>query len=204
MLKEQMDAAIAHLEAEVRERFPGGRLLKHTFSVAETCRETARRLGRSDTAPEAAYLAGLAHDLFKDRGHDKLRELVRSESVPIDRHSWLLGGGLLHAPAAAHYLRSRLGVRDAGLLAAVYYHTTGRAGAGVLERILFCADYLDASRPKRSAEPGLESLRNKLKSSLDEVYGEVIRRKLVYTLSKGRPLHPSGVAAWNELCALKP
>ena len=116
MRANNLDAAIEHLEAEVKKRFPKDKLLKHTFSVAETCRETAQHLGRPDATPQAAYLAGLAHDLFKDWRQESLRELIRKESIPIDQHSWRLGGGLLHAPAAAQYLRKRLGIRDINII----------------------------------------------------------------------------------------
>ena len=203
MHTERLDSAIKHLEAEVRKRFRGHRLLKHTLCVAELCREAARRLGRPDAKPEAAYLAGLAHDLFKKWDCKRLRELIRTESIPIDQHSLRLGGGLLHAPAAAHYLRSQLGIRDTVALSAVYYHTTGRAGAGVLERILYCIDYLDPSREERGAEPDTEGLRERMTVSLDEVYCEIIGRKIKYTLLKPRKLHPNGIAAWNELCSQK-
>ena len=203
MQENNLDAAIEHLEIEVKKRFPKGRLLKHTYFVAELCRETARRLGHPDAKPEAAYLAGLAHDLFKDWRQEALRELIGKESIPIDEHSWRLGGGLLHAPAAAHYLSRRLGIRDTGILCAVYYHTTGRAGSNLLERILFCVDYLDPSRAARREEPDLPQLRERMVHSLNEVYREVIGRKINYTLFKKRKLHPNGIAAWNELCAQK-
>ena len=201
MRANNLDEAIEHLELEVKKRFPRGKLLKHTFSVAQTCRETAHCLERPDAAPRAAYLAGLAHDLFKDWRPENLRELIRKESIPIDQHSWRLGGGLLHAPAAAHYLWKRLGIRDTTIIASVYYHTTGRVGASILERILFCVDYLDPSRLVRESEPGLPLLREQLNHSLNEVYREIIGRKLKYTLLKKRKLHPNGIAAWNELCA---
>jgi predicted HD superfamily hydrolase involved in NAD metabolism len=201
MRANNLDEAIEHLELEVKKRFPKGKLLKHIFSVAQTCRETAQHLGRPDAKPRAAYLAGLAHDLFKDWRPEKLRELIRKESIPIDQHSWRLGGGLLHAPAAAHYLWKQLGILDTNIISTVYYHTTGRVGASILERILFCVDYLDPSRIVRESESDLHLLREQLNYSLNEVYREIIGRKLKYTLLKKRKLHPNGIAAWNELCA---
>ncbi|MEA2062420.1 MAG: HD domain-containing protein [Gemmatimonadota bacterium] len=158
-----LDTAARHLEQEVEKRFPGGsRLRKHTRNVAELSRSVAERLGQAEAPPEAAYVAGLAHDLFKGWKHENLRELINREPVPIDRYSWRFGGALLHAPPAAHYLRQRLGIRDTDLLCAVYYHTTGRAGACLLERIVYCVDYLDPSRQARPDEPGLETLREQL------------------------------------------
>jgi predicted HD superfamily hydrolase involved in NAD metabolism len=197
---EDLEAAIMHLENEVRKRFTGNRLLKHTFSVAETCRDTARRMERADVTPEAAYLAALAHDLFKDRPQDELRELILNESIPIDQHSWRIGAGLLHAPVATHYIKTRLGISKTDILSAVYFHTTGRAGACVLERILFCADYMDPSRPQRKDEPDIDDLRRRMAIDLTEIYCEIVGRKISYTQYKRRPLHPNGIAAWNELC----
>ena len=67
--------------------------------------------------------------------------------------------------------------------------------------ILFCIDYLDPSREERGAETDLNSLRERMTDSLDEVYCEIIGRKIKYTLLKKRKLHPNGIAAWNELCS---
>ena len=193
-------AAARHLEREVERRFKGKPLKRHILSVAGFARRLAESAAAGDRLPEKAYVAGLAHDLYKKHSEKQLREFLREDSVAVDEYSWILGGGLLHAPAAAHYLRTRCSITDATVLAAVYYHTTGRAGASALDKALFCADYLDPTRENHARESGVAELREKALTDLDGVYQEVLSRKLIYTIIRGRPLHPFGVQAWNDLC----
>jgi len=196
----QFDSAISHLEEEIEKRYGGKPLARHIRCVAEFAHSVAGSLIKSDSSAEKAYVAGLAHDLYKGYSHKKLHDFVANESVPVDEDSLRIGGGLLHAPAAAHYIRTRLGITDGEILSAVYYHTTGHPDATALDKILFCTDYLDPSRELRASEPDTNALSQRLLVDLDEVYRTVLSRKIAYTLAKGRPLHPNGVAAWNEIC----
>jgi len=191
---------VKYLKAEIESRFGDKGLARHSLSVAEFSRRLAESQGRPDTELEKIYLAGLAHDLFKGYGAESLELHVQAESVPADIETLRIGGGLLHGPAAAHYLRSRLGISDTELLALVYYHTTSRADANRLEKIFFCVDYLDPAREMRKSEMDAVFLREKIIESLDKVYREVLYRKIVHTLAKGKALHPNAVAAWNESC----
>lgn len=193
------DRVVEQLKAEIEKRYAGKPLARHIHSVAEFARQIAGSInGGGRGLEQKAYVAGLAHDLYKKFPEDELRQLIRRDNVPIDEHAWKFGGGLLHAPAAAHHLHAHLGVTDDEVIAAVYYHTTGRAGAGLLDRIMFCADYLDPSREIRGSEPDVEKLSRKVHKDLDGVYRTVLGRKLAHTISRGRPLHPNGIAAWNE------
>jgi len=192
--------AIEHLKAEIERRLGNKPLARHIFSVAEYSRKVAGKWRDQEVNSEKIYVAGLAHDLFKEYKEKKLRSYISAEKIPLDKHSERIGGGLLHGPAAAHYLRAELGLADRELLAAVYFHTTSRAGASTLEKILFCVDYLDPARPNRHEEPDVDSLRKRIPVALDEVYREILSRKIIHTISKGRGLHPNSVEAWNETC----
>jgi predicted HD superfamily hydrolase involved in NAD metabolism len=196
----QFDSAISYLEKEIEKRYSGKPLARHTRSVAEFARRIAGSVIKSDSLAEKAYVAGLAHDLYKGFSQKDMRELVVAESVPVDEDSLSIGGGLLHAPLAAHYIRTRLKITDDEILSAVYYHTTGRLNATTLDKILFCADYLDPWREIRATEPDVPALTKRVLVDLEEVYRTVLYRKLAYTLSKGQSLHPNGVAAWNQIC----
>ncbi|MBW7997297.1 MAG: HD domain-containing protein [Candidatus Glassbacteria bacterium] len=194
------DRVVERLKAEIEQRFGGKALARHTHSVAEFAREIAGSVdGGDERLQRKTYVAGLAHDLYRKFTEQKLRELIRRDNVPIDDDAWRFGGGLLHAPPAAHFLHAGLGVSDEAVICAVYYHTTSRAGASLLDRVLFCADYLDPSREVRNCDPDVAELSRRVLTDLDGVYREVLSRKLAHTISRGRPLHPNGIAAWNEV-----
>ena len=192
--KEQIDI----LEKEIKKRYTGHRLETHIFSVSRLARETAEAINSPQALPDSAYLCGLAHDLFKGLSQKEIRKRIKRHGVPIDRFSRDSGGGLLHAPVAAHYLSTELDIKDKDIIAAVYYHTTSRAGASLLEKIIFCSDYLEPTRPSRGEEPDVVELRESLADEIENVYLKIIGRKIKYTLNKSRPVHPDGIAAWND------
>ena len=193
---------IEELKKEVDRRYKGKAIRRHILSVARFALEIAEGYAKDDEILRGkVHIAALAHDLFKKFPKQDLREYIRAEQVPIDEFCWQSGGGLLHAPAAAHFLQKVFGISDEQIISAVYYHTTGRAGASVPEKIIFCADYLDPSREIRDNEPDVAELSERAKSKLDETYREIVRRKIVYTLGKGKPIHPNAIDAWNEIAA---
>lgn len=195
----RFDKVIVELRNEVARRYGGRRLELHINSVAEFARKSAEKIDPGNTAlAEKVYVAGLAHDLYKGWEKQSLREFVASERVPVDSDTWRIGRGLLHAPAAAHHLRARMGVSDRDIYEAVYYHTTGHPGAGPVEKILFCSDYLEPHRPNRAEETDTGDLARRMNRALDEVYREILARKISYTVRKGWPVHPNGLAALNE------
>ena len=67
--------------------------------------------------------------------------------------------GVLHGPLAAEVARVKLGVMDEDILNAIRYHTTLRAGASTLEKVVFVADKvaLDPTAPDRSFLPALNA-----------------------------------------------
>lgn len=114
----------------------------HTLCVEQRAVQLARQYGMN---PNKAAAAGILHDICKNLPQDVLLQICQScdritgikfEAVPQ----------LLHAWAGADYLRDRLGITDEDMGNAVRYHTTGRAGMSLLEKILYLADLTSAER----------------------------------------------------------
>ena len=59
---------------------------------------------------------------------------------------------LAHSKLAAAILKDKFGVEDEDILNAVRYHTTGRAGMSLLEKIIFVADATEPNRTYEEAE----------------------------------------------------
>lgn len=57
-----------------------------------------------------------------------------------------------HGPAAAAYIWEELGVYNRDILYSVAYHTTGRAGMSLFEKIIYIADLTSAERDYPDAE----------------------------------------------------
>jgi HD superfamily phosphohydrolase YqeK len=107
-----------------------------------------------------------------------------------------LGDPLAHGPAAADRAAAA-GERDAGVLAAVRYHTVGFAGWDDAGRMLYLADFLEPGRDFDRAGRG--ALTGRVPRERDAVLREVARRRIEWILASGWRLPPETVAFWNAL-----
>jgi len=130
----------------------------HTEGVRKTAMELAGIYGADR---EKAETAALFHDMFRGRTVDELDGYVKEFRLP---EKFLGNANVSHGKIAAAVMERDWGIRDRDVLAAVRYHTTGRAGMSLLERIVFIADAVEPSRDY----PGVEELREKAFKDLDE------------------------------------
>ncbi len=161
----------------------------HTRGVAATARSLALRHG---IAPERAALAGWLHDCAKALERDALQRLLGPAGADAGERAV---PALWHAPVGALLARREYGVRDPEVLRAIRLHTTGGPDPDPLAKVLFVSDFIEPGRPRW---PELPALRRLARRDLDAAYFEVLRLKLLDLVSKGRPLHPRGLAAYHR------
>ena len=190
-----MPTAGAELRAAVA-RLPRS-LAKHVEGVVAEARRLARVHGADE---ERAALAAWGHDIARALSPPELLTEARrlglavdpvEESAPI----------LLHGPVAAEMLCRDYGVDDTEVLAAARYHTTGRAGMSTLEKVVFVADKIEASKLK--AQPALAKMKQLADHDLDAAILEYLNQHLLEASRRGWPLHPQTVAARNHLLLTK-
>lgn len=142
--------------------------LKHTISVAETASMLADKY---DASIDKAYIAGLLHDNAKCKSNDELIkecELLNIEIREPERRNPFL----LHGKLGAYYAVNEFGISDEDVINAITWHTTGRPGMSLLEKIVFVADYIE---PLRYKQKNLEDIRRLAYENID---------KCVYVISK--------------------
>ena len=100
----------------------------------------------------------------------------------------------LHQTTGAVYAEKTYGV-DPDIAAAIRYHTTGRAGMSLLEKILFVADFISDDRDYN----GVEDMRERAKTSLEHTMEEGLRFTIEDLAKEDRPIHPGTVAVYNEI-----
>lgn len=162
----------------------------HTVCVAEEAVRLANRFGCD---PSKAEAAGLLHDIMKDTDFgEQLKILGRFGIIltgieKISMPVW-------HQITGAVYIQNTLGIDDDEIVNAVRYHTTGRKGMGILEKVVYIADAVSADRQYK----GADDIRLALEKGLDEAMavntGLVIRsfaKKLL-------PIVPDTFEAYNE------
>jgi predicted HD superfamily hydrolase involved in NAD metabolism len=92
---------------------------------------------------------------------------------------------LLHAPAGAVYLAKEGLCDDPQILNAVRYHTTGRAGMSLLEKIVFTADLISAERKY----PDVDTVRRLAFADLDGAMRYVLHFIINDLERGGKPIH---------------
>jgi len=149
---------IARTEAFVEEAL--GRWCKpsraeHSRSVAAMAE---RLCGRFGLDPELGRLAGLAHDIAKDKPLAEQWTEARAAAATPDlgfiaaavarmEAEPAFADKIIHGPAAAAILCRDAGLLDADILEAVAYHSSADVEMRPLAKVVFIADKIEPRRP---------------------------------------------------------
>jgi len=174
-MNSSLTGIIVQLENEVRAALKAARFI-HSRNTALLAWDLCRRFGLD---PQKGYLAGIVHDRCKSFGDDELIRLVKSEGVFITKVEQKKPG-LLHAKAAAIWLKNTRGIMDKDILDAIRYHTTGARDMGDLAKVVYIADKIEVSR--RGVDPALRSLSRS--AGLDTLFKAVLDNTVAYLKSR--------------------
>ena len=123
-----------------------GRLSEKRFAHSLEVMKEAVRLAKRFGADEGkAELAGLLHDITKECGPKEQLQLCEKFGITVSESERAIPK-ILHAVTGAAVLERELGITDPEILDAVRYHTTGREGMGLLEKIIYIADCVEPTR----------------------------------------------------------
>ena len=165
MERQQLMDSIKHLMEEPR--------FKHTLGVEDVACDLALIHGCDINK---ACIAGILHDCAKGLSDEELIRECNRYDLPItdaERQKKLL----LHAKVGAAYAEDKFGITDEDILNAIRYHTTGRAGMTLLEKIIFIADYIE---PNREPLPRIDRIRWEAYNHLDTAVTMISENMLLY------------------------
>ena len=156
---------------------------EHSFRVAQMACARARSLRIPE---EKALLAAALHDCAKyvPLSSPLLEGFPCPENVPPP---------VLHQYTGAYLAERHFGIRDREVLDAIRYHTSGRAGMGELEKLVYLSDLLETGRDF----PGVETLRTLFWNDLDECLFESLRHEVEYLNSTGKEVYPLTQEAYD-------
>jgi len=128
--------------------------IEHSLSVAAMASRLCVRFGLD---PEDGYVAGLAHDLMKDKPVEFQWELAgeAASETALDFIASIVSrmdaeksfaDKIIHGPAAAVFLRRECELRDHDMLEAVALHSSASASMSSLAKILFVSDKMEPRR----------------------------------------------------------
>ena len=150
---------IARVEEEARTALSAKRFI-HSRNTALMARDIAIRYNLD---ADAAYLAGIAHDMAKKHSTD-----------------------LEHGKDAAVLLQKRFGIHNKDVLEAIKVHTTGMPRMGDVAKVVFIADKIEFSRPgDHNKHRSMAGGNGTKASSLDELFYAVFKDTISWLKEAG-------------------
>lgn len=173
----------------LRERLSEKRF-NHSLGVAKTARKLAEIYGADE---KKAYLAGLLHDITKNLGPSEQIEFCIKHGIEMSADD-IESPQVLHAVTGEWYLRKVIGITDEEVLSAARYHTTGRKGISLLEKIVYVADFTEPGRDYSDAD----YYRALSEKDLDRALFEGMRWIMEDKRRKGEKIHKDTVEMFVE------
>ena len=161
----------------------------HTEGVRLTARHLAVKYGAD---PDKAETAALFHDMFRGVSEDVLNYYVKH--LDLDK-KYINNCNLAHGKIAAIIMKRDFHIDDEDIINAVSFHTTGRAGMSLLEKIIYIADAVEPNRKY----PGVDELRKVVETDLDKACLMSLERTIDYVTGQGHFLDEDTVSARDDL-----
>ncbi|MBM9577644.1 bis(5'-nucleosyl)-tetraphosphatase (symmetrical) YqeK [Leptospira sp. 201903070] len=163
---------------------------EHSLKVAEIAKELA--IIHSKEEAELAYLAGIVHDITKQKTPEFHLTLFRKTGQETLEQ---LPSAAWHAYSAAIYLKSQYDLKNESVLSAVRNHTLGASTPGPLDLILYAADFLGSDYAEKN--PLYSEWREQARKNL--YLGVLCKAKntMQDLISENKKIHPGTVATYN-------
>ena len=120
--------------------------------------------------------------------------LVKNYNMNLDTIQ-LNSPQILHGPVGAEFCRDHFNIYDMDILNSICYHTTGRSGMSLLEKIIYISDLIEENRNF----PGVENIRKTARENLDEAILSACNETIIYIINKNELLHPLTIDLRNSL-----
>lgn len=167
----------------------------HSVNVSKEAQKLARLYGADE---EKAAVAGILHDITKELPKEEQLQIIRDGGIILDNIQ-INAPKLWHSISGSVYVKNKLDIDDADILNAIRYHTTGRAGMSLLEKIIFVADYTSEERSFN----GICTMRKKSRKSLEEAMLYGFKFTFSNLSSREIAIHPDELFCYNEIVMLK-
>lgn len=163
----------------------------HSENVAKEAVKLAKLYGADQ---EKAEIAGILHDITKETPTEEQLQIMEKNGIILSKLQ-LSSPKLWHSISGAAFIKSELGVEDEDILNAVRYHTSGRAGMSLLEKVIFVADFTSDERDY----DGVQSMRKKSRKSLEEAMYFGLSFTIGDLVKRERVIDPNAIDCYNEI-----
>ncbi len=178
---------IQDVKKQVRKRLSEKRYI-HTLGVVGEAVKLAEFYGAD---VEKAYLAALLHDIAKELPNKTKLSKSKAAGIKID-NIMNEQPDLLHSFLGAELAKSDFKINDSEILDAIRFHTFGKAGMTLLEKIIYLADVIE---PNREIYEGLGKIRSLAFDDINKAVYTAMDTTISYVKSKNRSVYYLGQEA---------
>lgn len=168
----------------------------HCVNVSKEAVKLAKRYGGDE---EKAAIAGILHDITKEMPKEEQLQIMLDSGIILDDIQ-KNAPKLWHGISGSVYIKNHLYIDDEDILNAICYHTTGRAGMSLLEKIIFVADFTSEERTYK----GVATMRKKSRKSLEDAMLYGFKFTFSDLSSRELAIHPDELACYNEIVLNNP
>lgn len=168
----------------------------HCVNVSKEAVKLAKRYGGDE---EKAAVAGILHDITKEMPKEEQLQIMLDSGIILDDIQ-KNAPKLWHGISGSVYIKNHLCIEDEDILNAICYHTTGRAGMSILEKIIFVADFTSEERTYK----GVATMRKKSRKSLEDAMLYGFKFTFSDLSSRELAIHPDELACYNEIVLNNP
>lgn len=151
----------------------------HTLGVILTALKIAKKL---NVDKQKVEISALLHDLAKYVEVDDITKYDVPKSCPKE---------VMHQYVGAHIAKNVLNIEDEEILSAIKYHTSGRSGMTLLEKIIYTADIIEPSRKFL----GVEQLREAVEKDFEKGFLTCVSEILEFLKQSGGEIYPLSIEA---------
>lgn len=162
----------------------------HTIGVMETAIRLAEKYGADR---KKAEMAAIFHDYAKFRPKEEMRQIIVDQKMPAILLEF--NSELWHAPVGAFLAEKEAGIKDGEILDAIRFHTSGRVGMTLLDKIIYLADYIEPGRHF----PGVGEVRDLAEKDLDIALIQSMKNTILFLMKKNQQVFPDTFNAYNSI-----
>lgn len=166
----------------------------HTLAVAKIAKELAEKYNEDI---ESIQISALLHDIAKEIPMKKQRKML--SELKISQNCDIISDNCIHSILGYHYAKDTLQIKNYEILNGILYHTTGRAGMSLFEKIIYTADVVSYDRDYK----GVERFRELAFDNLENCMIEITDFTIQSLLKKRKPIAIDTINCYNDLISNK-
>jgi predicted HD superfamily hydrolase involved in NAD metabolism len=191
------DKRVVFMKVEEMKEKLEKKLSRKRFEHSINVMETAVRFSKNhDLKFEDVVTAGLLHDCGKEYSFLESIAILEDEGIEIDKLE-KENTKLIHAKLGVYVAEKEFSVTNKDVLNAIRYHTTGRKGMSLLEKIIYISDYTE---PKRSFLR-VDEIRAAAKTDINKAMLMALDDTMSFVIERKMKLHYNTIEAREAILA---